>query len=123
PGTIQPSQQVNLSPRTAGQIASMRADVGAAVREGDVLATLDAGTLSAQVLQAQANVDAAQARLQATLAGPRAVDVAAAQSQLAAAQARYDQVVNPGPAERVAVDAAVASAQNALGQAKTGADG
>ena len=52
-GAIQSSQQVSLAPRLAGQLASVKVDVGTAVKAGDVLATLDPGTLPAQLQQAQ----------------------------------------------------------------------
>jgi HlyD family secretion protein len=84
-GAVQPSQQVNVSPRVAGQLVSLNAEVGTFVRAGDRLGTLDAGSLPAQLQQAQASLQSAQARLAIVLSGSRPTDVAAAQAAYDAA--------------------------------------
>ena len=118
-GAIQASQQVNVSPKASGQVASIRVNVGAVVRAGDALATLDPGTLAAQVQQAAAGLQSAQARLALQVAGARPEDIAAAQAQLIAAQARYDQLLKPSPADLAAVEAAVVAAEVALKNAES----
>lgn len=119
-GGIRSSQQVNLAPRTAGQVAAIYVDVGTAVKAGDRLANLDPGTLPAQVAQAQANVQAAQARLDVILTGPKAHDVAAAQSAYDAAQSALNRILNPTSSDRAAADAAVTAAETALTNAVAG---
>jgi RND family efflux transporter MFP subunit len=77
----------------------MRVEPGSAVTAGQVLATLDAGTMPAQVQQAQAALDAAEARLaqlhdgatQAQLATASQA-VLTAQNALTAAQASLDSI-------------------------------
>ncbi|MDA0301068.1 MAG: efflux RND transporter periplasmic adaptor subunit [Chloroflexi bacterium] len=117
-GAIQSSQQVSLAPRLAGQLASVQAEVGMVVKQGDVLATLDAGTLPAQLQQAQASLSSALARLQLMLDGPRAADVAAAEASLAAAEARLKQLLNPSPADLSAAESALRTAEVGLNNAK-----
>lgn len=120
-GNVQSSQQVNLAPRTAGQVASVFVDVGSVVKAGDRLAALDPGTLPAQVAQAQANLQAAQARLDSVLAGSRAGDIAAAQSAYDTAVTRLNQLQNPLPTDQAAAEAAVTTARVAVDNATAAA--
>jgi HlyD family secretion protein len=120
-GNVQSSQQVNLAPRTGGQVAAVFVDVGSIVKAGDRLATLDPGTLPAQVAQAQANLQAAQARLDSVLAGSRSGDIAAAQSAYDTAVTRLNQLQNPLPTDVAAADAAVTTARVAVDNATAGA--
>lgn len=113
-GAIQSSQQVSLAPRLSGQLASITVEVGTAVRQGDVLATIDPGTLPSQLLQAQASLQSAQARLQLMLDGPRSADVVAAEAALAAADARLRQLLNPSPSDLSAAESALTTAQTTL---------
>ena len=121
-GAITASQQVNLAPRISGQLASIVVDVGTAVKAGDTLATLDLGILPAQLLQAQATLQSAQARLSLMLDGPRSFDVAAAAAALNAAQARLNQIQNPLRSDLSAQTAVVQAAQTALANGKVAVD-
>ncbi len=144
PGTIQATETVNLAPKAAGQIASIAVGIGASVRAGDRLATLNPGTLAAQVLQAQAGVAAAEARLRIVQDGATTADTAtatqavlaadaacsAAQSTLdgvlaranaasraASVQQQADRMVAQGPPAQAEIDAVIAriSASNLHG--------
>ena len=117
-GAIQPVQQVNLAPRLSGQLASVLVDVGATVKVGDTLATVDPGTLPAQLQQAQAGLQSALARLQLMLDGPRSYDVAAAEAALVAAEAKLNQLLNPSAADLSAADSALRTVDTALNNAK-----
>ncbi|RLT36249.1 MAG: efflux RND transporter periplasmic adaptor subunit [Chloroflexi bacterium] len=88
-GTIQATETVNLAPKAPGQIASIAVGIGTSVRAGDRLATLDPGTLAAQVLQAQAGVAAAEARLRVVQDGATTADTATATQAVLAADAAY----------------------------------
>ena len=110
-GAIQSSSQVNVSPRIAGQLQSIKVEVGVAVKAGDALATLDPGTLPAQLQQAQASLQSAQARLDLMLAGPKTVDVGAAQAALDAAQTKLNQLLNPSAGDIATADSTLAAAQ------------
>jgi HlyD family secretion protein len=63
PGTIEPVEIVDLKSQTPGMVRDVRADVGADVRAGDVLAQLDPRDLQNELEQAQADLDAAQAAM------------------------------------------------------------
>lgn len=112
-GAIQSSQQVNLTPRTAGQVNGIFVDIGTTVRAGDRLASIDPGTLPSQVAGAQASVSAAQARLDGMLVGSKSTDIAAAQSAYDAAQAKYNQLQTPLISDVSTAEAAVATAKAA----------
>ena len=83
---IQPAVQVNIIPKVGGRVASVRADVGDAVRKGQVLFTIEKGDFDAQLRQAAATLRSAQANL------ARSNDTGQ-ESQLLSAQAAYDQAV------------------------------
>ena len=120
-GAIQSSQQISLAPRLAGQLTSITVDVGATVRPGDVLATLDPGTLPSQLLQAQASLQSAQARLQLMLDGPRSADVTASEAALAAADARLKQILKPSPSDLSTAESTLTTAQTTLTAAQISA--
>ncbi len=85
-GAIQASRQVSIAPRAAGQIAAIYVDVGSVVRAGDAVAALDQGTMPALLLQAQANLDAADAKSRLTQQGPTTSEIATATQALLTAQ-------------------------------------
>src|SRR5204863_7981282 len=87
-GAVQSTQQVNVVSRSSGIIEDIPVDVGSAVHRGDTLAVLDQGALPAQLLQAQAGLLSARAKLAQVEAGAKPEDVAAAQAQLEQAQIR-----------------------------------
>ena len=85
-GAVQSNQQVNVVSRTSGIIQDIPVDVGSAVHRGDTLAVLDQGALPAQLLQAQASLLSARAKLASVESGAKPEDVAAAQAQVDQAQ-------------------------------------
>jgi len=115
-GSIQSKDQVSLVPKTSGIVQSIPVDVGTRVRAGDVVATLDPGTLPDQLLQAQAGLEQAQAKLQQVLAQGRPDDIAAAQAQLMQGQAKLDSLLQQGRFEDIE------AAQQALGAAQARLD-
>src|SRR5438094_1859886 len=62
-GNVQASSSVNLVPKITGRLEKLNADVGDAVKAGEVIAELDHAQLDAQVTQSEAAVNAAQAKL------------------------------------------------------------
>ena len=118
----------NLTFRATGTIAEVNVEVGDAVREGDILASIESDDLVNAIAQAQANQQAAQLRLDDLLSGSTAAEIAAAdqalalaQSGLTKAQYDYDTWVGGGSAAEIAAaqqgvsmaEAQQASAQNA----------
>ena len=67
-GTIE-AVQVEIAPQVSGQVLDVPADEGDTVSSGDVLVVLDPAQLQAQVDQAQAALDAAQANYDLLVAG------------------------------------------------------
>ncbi len=126
---------------TQGTVATVSVKAGDTVVAGQVLATLAGDKTDTQVAQAQAALASADAKLDGTLAGPAATDVAvkqasldAANTSLASARAAYDLLVaeslvsTVSPAELQTKEAAVSNAASAvrvaeanLAAARTGA--
>ncbi len=100
-GSVAPRWTVNIMPKTQGLVMELKAQQGQRVNRGDVLAVLDHRALDDQVAQAQANVSAAQAKLNSLLAGARPEDIAAARASVAAAEAAV-QNLQQGRGEAVA---------------------
>jgi RND family efflux transporter MFP subunit len=61
PGTVQAWHEATVYARTGGYLKSWAVDIGAHVKEGDVLAEIDAPDLDAQFHQAQADLATAEA--------------------------------------------------------------
>jgi len=76
----------SLSFPTGGTVAAVYKNAGDSVNAGDVLARLNTSGLQAQLAQAQAAVDAAQATLQGLQAGPTPQTTQVAQAAVASAQ-------------------------------------
>ena len=62
-GNVQPIRQVNLSPYEAGVVASMVVDEGDYIKEGDLLAVMEAGGLDSRLKGRQAQLQEAQVQL------------------------------------------------------------
>jgi HlyD family secretion protein len=109
--------QVAIVPRVVARLDKLDVEVGSRVRAGDTLAELDHTDLEQQVLQAQANQAEAEAKLNELKAGPKPEALAAAQANLKAAQARVQaleqarQTSDPSALQRRVEDARAALAQ------------
>ena len=64
PGNIQPFNKADLYARVSGYLGSWQHDIGAQVRAGDVLASIDSPDLDQQFSQAQADLATASANAQ-----------------------------------------------------------
>lgn len=113
-GTVQGAQQANVSSLTAGMIAALHVDTGATVRAGDRLASLDAGALPLQLLQARADLQSAEAKRAGILGGATTTDIGASQAALTAAQAKLDQLLNPTSNDIAVATATLSTSQAAL---------
>src|SRR6266851_8712217 len=87
-GDVRARDQITVLPKASGRVQRVLVDVGSPVRAGDVVAELEQDSPEIQVLQARANLAAAQAKLATVQAGGKADDVAAAQEALAQQQSR-----------------------------------
>lgn len=86
------AQEYKVASEMPGRVRTVNVDEGARVTAGQTLIELDHALLDAQITQAQAAVDTAQAQLNLVQDPARASDVAAAQAALKAAQENYDKV-------------------------------
>ncbi len=99
--------EVNVASKIPGRIASLRADEGDPVTQGEVLAILESEEISAKVRQAQAGLQATdaqieQARLAVELEALRAEDqVRQAKAALDAARARWEMAQNGARPEEI----------------------
>jgi multidrug efflux pump subunit AcrA (membrane-fusion protein) len=111
--------QVDLAPVGTGVIESLPVDTGDEIQQGRMIAELRHGTLDAQLQRAQAMLLNAQARLAAVRAevAPNRI---MAQAQVDAAQSRLDQMIDPSQLDLQAaasmVDRAAAELKSARAQ-------
>ncbi|MCC7104002.1 MAG: efflux RND transporter periplasmic adaptor subunit [Chloroflexi bacterium] len=116
-GNVAARGTVNLVPKISVRVEKLNFDVGDEVHAGDVVAELEHAALDAAVLQAQAGVSVAEAKLATVRAGAKPEDVAQAQSAVDAARAKLDQV-RAGPKQED-VDNLQASVDSAAGTQQT----
>lgn len=100
-GEIRAREESPLSFRVGGKLVRREVDVGAHVKQGDLLAVLDAGDLAAQARAAQAQLTAAEAEL----------------ARARADQARFAKLASDQLVSRSTLDAQNAAATAAQGQA------
>jgi HlyD family secretion protein len=88
---IKAREEVVVSSKISGRVASTRADVGQRVRKGQVLFTLEARDYDAQYRQAKAALESARANLTRTSGSSLSSQVLQAQSAVRQAQVQYDE--------------------------------
>ena len=116
---IQAKGSIAIVPRVNATLTKLDVDVGSKVRTGDTLVELDHTDLDAQVLAAQAAQATAEAKLAELKAGPKAEVVAAAQADLNAATARVKALQSARDNADVAtLDQHVKDARSALDAAQ-----
>jgi HlyD family secretion protein len=91
-GSVQPKKEVSLAFQVGGQVSYVGVKVGDNVTEGKLLATLGAGDAQAALLQAQANLENANATLAQLLQGARVEELAVKQQAVDNAATALDQV-------------------------------
>lgn len=89
-GNVEAIQEVTVTTMMTGRVAAVLVREGDPVRAGQVLVRLEGGEAAAQVQQAEANVRAAQARLQMLEQGARPQERAQVESAVAQALANYE---------------------------------
>ena len=90
-GRVEPFTEVRVGAKTIGRIKRILVKEGDWVKEGQVLATLDDEELRAQLEQAKAAFEAAKAKLEELLAGPRAEEQEVAKAKLSEAKAVLEE--------------------------------
>jgi RND family efflux transporter MFP subunit len=112
-GDVRARDQITVLPKATGRVQKVTVDIGSSVHAGDVVAELEQDSPEIQVLQARANLAAAQAKLATIQAGARPDDVAAAQEAVAQQEARLAGMQAQGRPEDVAAAQSAMAAQNA----------
>ena len=90
-GEIVPAHEARLSFTIPGRVQRVAVAVGDEVQPGEVLVTLETASLEAQVAQAEAAVETAQANLARLTAGARPEEIAAAEMAVSLALAQVSQ--------------------------------
>lgn len=85
-GTLEVPRSASLAWRTSGTIGAVHVEVGDVVSAGDMLMELSSDSLDSSIVQAEAELAAAEQALDEILAGPSATDLAAAELRLANAR-------------------------------------
>ncbi len=89
-GKIDTDNQVNVSSKISARVLGISVNVGSTVTEGDAVIKLDTQDLEAQVDQAQAAVNTANANLTNAMKSTRPEQIAQAQADLDSAKATND---------------------------------
>lgn len=122
-GTVQPAQSADLSFGVTGTVENVLVDEGQMVKAGQELARLDPRDLQQQVLQSEANLQTAQARLeQATSGNATEEDIAAQLAGVRSAEAQLSKARSGGvtAADIANAEAAVRGAQANLTRTRNG---
>jgi HlyD family secretion protein len=107
-GNLAPDGATDLDFQGAGKVTAVNVQPGQTVTAGEVLASQDPTTLDANLVQAQATLSSAQAKLSLDRAGATASSVAQAQGQVNTAYVQYTTAVT-SLADTRAVNAQVVS--------------
>jgi HlyD family secretion protein len=99
------AEEVAITTETGGRVAEVVSDEGDLVQQGDIVVRLDDALIQAQMAQAEAALEAAQAVLAQVEAGVSAADIAQAEALLHQAEVARDG------AQRGLVDAQTARAE------------
>lgn len=122
-GAILPLEHATLSMAANGIVDEILVAEGEMAEQGEVILRLQRAHQRAAVAEAQAALDAAQARYAALEAGSRTQEIDAAQATLNAAEARLARLTEGArPEEIVAAEARLAAAQAALQRLYDGPD-
>jgi HlyD family secretion protein len=116
-GEVLPAQEAKVSFTVSGRVQAVTVAEGDEVQAGQVLVTLQTDLLEANVAQAEAALEAAQAQLTLVNASPCPEEVAAAEAQVEAAQA----VLAQAAAQRDQPDVGATEAEVAAAQAQVAA--
>jgi HlyD family secretion protein len=87
-GKVVPIQSVNISPKNPGILAQLYVEQGDRVQKGQIIARMDSESTQAQILQYRANIAQAQAQSDQAQAGSRPEEIAQAKARLAQSEAQ-----------------------------------
>jgi RND family efflux transporter MFP subunit len=107
PGSIQPYYKASIYARVNGYLKSWNQDIGAHVKTGDVLASIDAPDLDQQLAQARATLASAKANYDLAVITAKRNDILV--KKQAVAQQLADQTAADAAAKKAIMDATEAS--------------
>lgn len=81
-GSVKSSEEINLNFEAAGRITRMNVDVGSIIKVGQLLASIDARAVEADVSQSRASLSSAEADLDKVRSGASAEDLAVSKRQI-----------------------------------------
>jgi len=113
-GQVTSSTNLNLSFKSSGITNSVNVQVGSAVKQGQLLASLSGSDAAASITQARGSLASAEANYQKVLAGASNEDVQVAQKAVDAAQVALDNAKNNLSSTRDQQTVLVANAYSAL---------
>lgn len=120
-GTVEPVQNVNISPKNPGILAQLKVEQGDFVSQGQVLAIMENAEIQAQILQSQANFNRVLANLdQAKIRIP--AEINQAKVKVDQAIARLEEINQRIPKDVDQAIAKVTQAQSRLDLAQTRVD-
>jgi HlyD family secretion protein len=93
-GKVRAANTVDLAFEKGGRVGALYFDVGDRVTVGSVLGSLESSELRAQLLQAEANVKAEEAKLSKLLSGTRPEEIAIAETKVANAKTSLSNATN-----------------------------
>jgi HlyD family secretion protein len=122
-GVIDPIRAVNLNFEASAPVEEVLVQEGDVVRQGEMIARLDASDLAAALREAEIALELQQLAYESLIAPPREVDIAAAEAAVAAAEAGIDAAGFGPTREQVEVARLNAElARNQLWQAQLNRD-
>jgi multidrug resistance efflux pump len=89
-GKVQADESAVITSKINARVWNISVDVGSTVNKGDCIIALDATDIEAQVKQAQAGVDVAQANLNKIKSGSRTEQIEQATAAVESAKANYE---------------------------------
>jgi HlyD family secretion protein len=121
-GTLQPINQVDVGSELSGLVREVHVDFNDVVRKGQVIARLDTTRLNAQVLQSEAALEAAAARVEQAKASRLEADAQLARlervREMSGGRVPSEAELDTARATAARAAAEVASAEAARGQAR-----
>jgi HlyD family secretion protein len=121
-GDLKAKDSVSVVPESSGRIESVFAKVGDSLKAGDPMAIVESKTYSAQLKQAEANLDLARLSITKMEDGTRPEQIAAAQAAVQFARNAVNDVNTINDDERTAAVAAMAQTEAALKLAQSNYD-
>jgi HlyD family secretion protein len=116
-GTVRSKQSAAINWQTSGKVSEVLVEIGQAVKADEVLAALEATSLSTSIIQAQAELISAQNDLE-DLQTPNPLKIAEARKALTTAQSDLEDLLNPTAEVILAAEQAVITAQAAVDDAQ-----